>query len=799
MSRASSLPFALSLLVGFVSGTSAAETPSFSREVVPVLYKLGCSAGTCHGAFSGKGNFRLSLFAADPDADYREVHGGFGRRVNPQVPAQSLLLRKPSMQMPHGGGLRLKADSAEYRLILAWLEAGAPFDPPGTPHVQTVRVEPATVSVPLGSPPAALRVFAKFTDGSERDVTELARFETLDSSIAELDTDRRVTTRRLGDTNVLAHYAGQIGYAGVLVPGTLPAGAKFPQEDLSDPIDRSIVAKLRALNVVPSPVCGDSDFIRRVTLDTTGQLPTPAEVRRFLADTSPKKRAQLIDRLLNDPLHSAVWATKVCDAVGADNRTMYDESVYRIYDWFRNRFERNVPWTEIVRGALTGTAADGRTVDELKAENDRRAEIRKAEQALQKEGKKVEPRVTALEDKPWRTGPALRNTLEDLTFNLKFRVQAGPKKGQMDPRPLAQHIATAFLGVRLECAECHKHPHDRWTQQDFFGFTTAFAYLKRGLDPEHQKLKLNYINGVYVSPEPLETFPDPKTGEPLPPRVLGGEAIDVQPGLDPRLEVWKWMVAPENPYFAKSIVNRVWAHYFGRGLIEPMDSLAAANPPSHPEVIDELVRDFVAHNYDLRHLHRRLLNSAAYQRDWSTNATSADDERNYSHRTLRRMSAEQVLDALRAITGIPLQLDLIIYGGPKDDRTIDSAVEMPLSRPRGPDSYVLKIFDKPQRTQSCDCERASNPNLSQALYFYNDAELTTKIADPHGRLNRLLGETFDDNELLDELYLLTLSRTPTDEERARSLAHLGASETRAAGFEDLLWALLNRQEFVVTH
>ncbi|MBC7816684.1 MAG: DUF1553 domain-containing protein, partial [Planctomycetaceae bacterium] len=541
----------------------------------------------------------------------------------------------------------------------------------------------------------------------------------------------------------------------------------------------------------------DSDFLRRVTLDVAGRLPTVDEAKTFLNDSSPDKRAKAIDRLLTDPLHAAVWATKMCDALGADNRTMYDQSVYRIHDWFRNRFERNVPWDQMVRGALTGTLADGRSDEELQAENARLAERRKKEQELQKEGKKLEPEP--LTDKPWRVGPATRNTLEDFSYNLKFRVQAGPRKGQMDPRPLTQHVATAFLGVRLECAECHKHPHDRWSQQDFFGFTTAFAFLNRGLSPEMQAKKLTYINGVFVTDKPQETFPDPQTGEPLPPRVLGGAVIDVQPGVDPRLEVWKWMVSAENPYFVKAIVNRVWGHYFGRGLIDPVDALSEANPPSHPEVLDELCRDFVAHGYDLRQLHRRILNLRTYQRDYVTNGTNATDERNYSHRVLRRMSAELILDAIANVTGTPLKIDVAVYGGPGDSRTVERAIEMPLSRPRGDDTYVLRIFDKPQRTQSCDCERSSNPNLSQALYFYNDADLTAKITNPNGRLTKLLTQITDDNQLLDELYLSTLTRLPTATERERSTAHLKAAKSRAEGFEDLMWSLLNRQEFVVTH
>lgn len=782
-----------------LSTPAFAEGPSFDHEVVPTLYKLGCSAGECHGSFSGKGNFRLSLFAADPEADYADVHAAFGRRVNRQSPLDSLLLHKPTTRMPHGGGLRLKPDSAEYRLILAWLEAGAPRDAENQPRVVSVRIEPPEVIAPVSGEGPALRVLARFSDQTERDVTHLARFESLDNSLADVEAPASVIARRMGDTHVLAHYAGKIGHVAVLAPRELPADLtdKFPEETLDDPVDRFVAAKLKRLNIVPSGLASDTDFLRRAHLDVTGQLPTPDEVRQFVADTAPDKRASVIDQLLAHPLHPAVWATKMCDSMGADNRTMYDGSVYRVFDWMRNRFERNIPWDEIVRGALTGTFADNRSLEELQAENERIAEYRKREKEATAAGKKLDP--PELTDKPWRTALANRNTLEDFSYNLKFRVQAGPRKGRMDPRPLAQHVATAFLGLRLECAECHKHPHDRWSQQDFFSFTTAFAYLERGLSPEMREKKLNLINGVYVTDAPQETFPDPKTGEPLPPRALGGEVIDVQPGVDPRLEVWKWMVSPDNPYFAKAIVNRIWAHYFGRGLIDPVDALAEANPPSHPEVLDELVRDFVEHKYDLRHLHRRLLNTRAYQRDWATNTTNSSDERNYSHRVLRRMQAELVADAIADITGSPLKLDVTIYGGPGDNRTIERAIEHPLSRPRGDDSYVLKIFDKPQRTQSCDCERSSAPNLSQALFLYNDAALVAKITAPEGRLARLLAETADDSRLLDEIYLLTLSRLPRDAERERSLIHLASAASRSEGFEDLLWSLLNRQEFLITH
>src|SRR5581483_4200479 len=281
------------------------------------------------------------------------------------------------------------------------------------------------------------------------------------------------------------------------------------------------------------------------------------------------------------------------------------------------------------------------------------------------------------------------------------------------------------------------------------------------------------------------------------PRVLGGHTLKLNPGDDPRLEVWKWMVSPENPYFARSIVNRIWAYYFGRGLIDPVDALSAGNPPSHPEVLEELVQDFVKHKYDLRHLHRRILNLAAYQRSWQTNATNAKDERNYSHRLLRRMSAEQMVDAVAQVTGTPVELKPVYSGDP--NRPFDRSIEYPLSRPGGPDSYLLKIFDKPQRTQSCDCERAETPNLSQALYFYNDQALINKITAKEGRLEKLLAAIADDGKLLEELYLLSLNRMPTQDERDRAKRYLATAASRSEGFEDILWSLLNRREFMVCH
>lgn len=795
----------LILLVAFGLYVPAArgEEVLFARQVVPTLYKLGCSAGTCHGAFAGKGNFRLSLFAAVPEADFREARGPFGRRINLHNPTESLLLLKPTGRLPHGGDVRLKPGSPEYQLLLRWIETGAKYDAAAEGQVLSVRVEPSTPVCKVDGEAVPLRVLAKLSSGAEEDVTRFARFEPFDATIAEVDDGARVVGRRPGDTHILAYYAGQIGYAIALVPGARPAGLQFPNETLTDSIDRMAVDKLKKLNIVPASVCSDAEFLRRAHLDITAQLPTPEEVRKFLADQSPDKRARKIDELLRHPLHAAVWATKLCDITGVDNRSMYDAVVCNFHDWYRNKLEANMPWDQMVHGILSATAADGRSDEALATEQ-------LGFQEAKKTGKeRVEyPPVEA--GKPfWQTGYATRRTLDRFFYNIKFRVQAGPHKGRIDPHTIALHASSAFLGVRLECAECHKHPHDRWTQEDFRGFTAAFAYVDNGVDPVLQQKRVTIngkphpvvVSGVYPSAKPLPTVAD-MGQEFTVPRLLNGQALEVKPGQDVRLEVWKWMASPENPYFAKAMVNRIWAHYFGRGLIDPVDALAAGNPPSHPDVMDELVRDFIEHKHDLRHLHRRILNTRAYQRGWETNVTNAKDERNLSHRMLRRMTAEQALDAVAQITGTGVELAWVYGGGGKGgskERKIERAIECPLSRPGGGDSYLLKIFDKPQRTQSCDCERAETPTVSQALYFYNDAALIAKIAAKNGRLARLLAEVNDDGKVLEELYLAVLTRSPSAEERERSLSHVKSARSRAEGFEDILWSLLNRQEFVVNH
>ncbi|HEY7314243.1 MAG TPA: DUF1549 and DUF1553 domain-containing protein [Gemmataceae bacterium] len=705
--------FSLLLLV-FILPPPVVAAPSFSRQVAPLFYKLGCSAGACHGAFAGKGNFRLSLFAADADADYQAVrYSDLGRRVDRVRPERSLLLLKPTGALPHGGGVRLKPGGEEYQLLRSWIEAGMPFD---TERVLSLRLEPPTLPLTGVGQSQTLRVWAKLSNGREEDATRWTRFEAVDAETAAVDDAGRVTARGAGDTAVLARYAGQVGFATVTVAGTLPPGLSFPQETLTDRIDQLLAARLRWLNLVPSPPCDDAEFLRRAYLDITGSLPLPDEARKFLADRSPDKRARLIDALLAHPLHSAVWALKVCEWVGADDR--FGAPVYVWYDRLREQFQKNTPWDKIVS--------------------------------------------------------------LDYIAGYKFN-RNGDDKLPLDGRRVALQAAYAFLGVHLECAQCHKHPHDRWTQNDFFSFAQAFAYNDAKKPPG----------------KPAEIFRDVVTGRPLPPRLLGGRVLDLKDGVSPRQEVLKWMTAKDNPYFARAMVNRVWAHYFGRGLYEPIDAQAAANPPIHPELLDELTKDFLAHNFDLRHLHRRILNTTAYGRSWRTNAGNARDERNFSHRVLRLMQAEQIVDAINQATGAPLKVTPP-YAKPPPKRVIARAIELPPSRlSPTDDGYLLQIFGRPQRTQASDYERRSEASLSQVMYLYNSRELHAKIAADNGRLKKLVDTVADDRKLIEELYLLTLTRLPSPVEVERALVNLKTARSRRDGYHEILWSLFNRKEFFV--
>ncbi len=769
------------------SPLAAEETPSLSRHISPMLYQLGCSAGTCHGSFSGKGGLRLALFAGNADQDHANLRGVSARRIDPMQPERSLLLLKPTLGIEHMGGKKLTKGTWQYDLLRRWIEAGAPYDPAAELKVLSLRTEPATLTVPVEQTSQPLKAFAKLSNGTEEEVTKFTRFEALDPGIAEVDATGKVKGVRTGDIAILAHYAGEIGFTIALIPGK-PTGA-FPDEKYADNVDRLLAERMKMLNIVPSPRCDDLDFQRRVYLDVIGQLPTPQQVRAFLKDTDPNKRAKLIDVLLADPLHNATWATRFCEMLGADDRFI-GGAVYNFHDWFRNKLEANMPWDKISYGVLCATAADDRPLDEIKEDLKRIAEERK-------KGIPQKPRTAANPEptdgkKAWQVGYGARKTLD--TFHnmlLHSKTIPGKQRGP-DGSKIALRVAHAFLGMRLECAQCHKHPYDRWSQGDFFSFSAAFSHVGFGTDPELQKLKVA-LSGVHATMAPHEEFLDPETRAVLPPRIPGGAVIEIKPGVDARKEVWKWMAQADNPFFASAMVNRVWEHYLGRGFIDPADNQAAANPPSHPEVLDELVKDFIAHKFDLRHLHRRILNTLAYQRDWRTNPSNARDERNFSHRKLRRLNAEQALDAIAQVTGTPVKFGKRFA----DARDNIKAAEVALSRIGGDDAYVLQIFGRPIRVQNCDCERSGAASLSQTLYLFNDEKLIAKVHDPKGTVKKLVDSKMTDDAVIEELYLLTMTRFPTKEEVMLSKEFVKKTESRLEAYQDLAWSLLNRHDFVI--
>jgi hypothetical protein len=624
---------------------------------------------------------------------------------------------------------------------------------------------------------ANLHVKAVYADGASADVTGLSRFETLNDEVSVVNRDGQVSARGAGDTAILVRYAGQVAAAQVLVQRALQPDESMPRAAYSSAgfIDDEINAKLKKLHIIPSGLCSDTQFLRRVNLDLIGSLPTPSEIRAFAADTRVDKRTRKIDELLARPEYAAFWATKFSDWTGNDTR--YLANPYRPkqskqwHDWLRDKLARNVPYSEIATGVVTATSCDGSSPEQW-----------------QKWATAEEAR---LKGKEWQFEYGKRKTL-DLLY-IKAR--------NLDPDNLALQISYCFLGTKIECAQCHKHPMDRWTQADFGSFASTFAYVGVSKGFARKALPLSEaanngmtgINEVYPLDKPRKVYKDPRSGRELRPKALGGPELPAGKVHDPRVALARWMTAPDNPFFARALVNRLWAHYFGRGLVEPSDALAAANPASHPALLDGLAHRFAAGSYDLKALHRMLLNAHAYQRSRQASATNRADRRNFSHALQRRLGAEQVIDAVAQATGVPPQF------GANDAPPGTRAIEVAPSRLTGPEAYPLTIFGRPQRQQNCDCERSAQPSLPQTLYLFNDAEVLAKIRKPGARLDQLLAEFGDDSRLVDEMYLWSLARWPSRAERKEAVRYLTEGGQRRERAEDLFWALLNHRELLVNY
>jgi hypothetical protein len=776
----------------------------FERHVMGLLGRFGCASGSCHGSFQGKGGLQLSLFGYDPALDYQNlVRAANGRRLDLTNPDRSLLLLKATAQVPHEGKTRFGKDTWAYALLRAWIVQGAQRTP-GSGQVRAVSVKPAEYAFTKAGQTGQLRVEALFANGDREDVTALADFRSNDDAVAEVSNLGSIRSLRPGDTSIVVSYRGSVVPVRVLVPASSLPGFVYPNTKAANYIDREVFSKLRRLNMAPSELSSDGEFLRRVYLDTIGTLPTPDEVRKFLADTDASKREKKIDELLAHPMHAALWATKFCDITGNNTDALENPPQRKPYlsqmwhDWFRKRLTANTPYDQIVKGVLTATSREGKSAEDL---------------IKQIEG------FEECQDKGEKTTYADRDTL-DLYWRRQQRVTS---------EEWGEKTAAAFLGVRLECAQCHKHPFDRWTQADYRAYANIFAPVNFGIEPKDAKMfrttnqerqqrsqrRLQELRrkGVKVTQLPIaplrEVFigraarllADPQTNRPLSPRTLGGPEIKTQTGDDPRQNLWEWMRSPDNPFFARSFANRVWGHYFGVGIVHPVDDFSLANPPSNEKLLDALAADFMKHSYDIRALEKTILMSRTYQLSSTPNETNRFDRINFARAYIRPLLAEVVVDTLNAALGTTEKWT------PGEAPAGSRAIEVGASRVQNANvNYVFRVFGRPPRTSACDCERAMNPALPQKLFLMSDANLQVKLRAPTNRLADLLKEKKDDLEVLNELFLATLTRLPTAKERqwfldyrAEKNVENGSDAARRALFTDTLWALINTTEFIFNH
>jgi len=764
-------------------GNKNVENVDFERHIMGLFGRMGCNAGSCHGSFQGKGGFRLSLFGYEPSKDYASVtRDGFARRLSPVDPDNSLLLLKATGQVEHGGGSRFAKGSWQYRIFREWIEQGAPWSK-GSGTVAKIALNPPELAFTKAGETSQIQVVATFADGSRADITEFTDFRTNDDAVAEVSSLGQVKSLRPGSTAIIVSYRGNVLPARVLVPMELPAGFQYPKVPEVNFIDREVFARLRLLNMVPSNLSADEEFLRRVTIDTIGQLPSPEEVRAFLADKNAGKRAKKIDDLLAHPLHAALWATKFSDITGNDTASLEQPVQSKAkrsqmwHDWFSKRVAENMPYDQIVHGVLCATSRD-----QLPPED------------WIKQVKDLEDAVA----KGYVSDYANRPTL-DLFWR---RQQAQPIE------VWGERTAAAFMGVRLECAQCHKHPFDRWTQEEYRSYANVFGALAVGVSPESKKEidaenaerkkkaaknnQLAVIREVFIG-KAGKGLMHPDTGRPLPAKALGGPEIPYEKGIDMRETLFQWLRQPENSFFSRSFVNRVWGHYLGIGLVHPVDDFSLANPASNDKLLDALAKEFAGHAYDIRHIERLVLNSRVYQLSSKTNETNRLDKNNYAHSYIRPMMAEAVVDVLNSALGVTEKWGPEVRPGSK-------AVEVGASLLQNTTlTYAFRIFGRPPRTTACDCERAMEPALPQKLYLMTDPTLLAKFNDNSGRLSQVLKTTKQDDDMLDELFLATLSRLPTATDRKNFADYRRTVTDRRAALLDTMWALINTREFILNH
>ena len=704
------------------------ERLSFVADVLPVLARAGCAGGSCHAKPKGQNGFSLSVFSFDPAADFREiVKDERGRRVFPAFPAESLVLKKPTMAVEHEGGARLEMGSRFYRVIHDWIEQGMPYRRPGEPELAGISVFPGEQRYAKLAQ-QQLVVTARFDDGKTEDVTHLADFSSNEKEIAEVDHDGLVRVGTLsGEVVVVVRYMGEVARARITVPTDRQFNdavyAELPRNNFVDDLAYS---RFQKLGLLPSDLCSDPEFIRRAFIDVIGLLPEAATARRFLADKSSGKRARLIDRLLDDPAYADTWANRWGDLLRPNIARVGLKSSYTVDNWVRECFAANKPYDKMVREILT---AKGST---------------------------------------HKVGPA-----------VIYRTRR-------EPATLTTLFSQVFLGVRMECARCHHHPNERWSQRDFYQFAAFFAETKRkgtGISPPIS------AGTQYIYHAPGGSVRHPVSNEVMQPTPLAAEPLNTPVGIDPRETLADWLLAPENPFFARAMANRVWGQFFGRGIVHPVDDFRATNPPTNPELLDALATDFARHNFDLKNLMRRIMNSRLYQLSSIPNKTNVQDTSSFSRFYRRRLLAENLHDILVQVSAVESRFDNLR----RDARAVELWTTIM-------DSPLLESFGLPNSSRNCPVERDDRPSMVQALHLMNSVPLQSKLADKNGRAAKLAETGMLPGRIVDELYLTIYSRWPSADEKAVAVevfAEEGAKRQQV--IEDLMWALINSAEFVFNH
>ena len=725
----------LLLLLATAQGV-AADGPSFRRDVMPILFRAGCNQGTCHGSSRGKDGFSLSLFGYDPKGDYfrltREI---IGRRVNVAAPRESLLLLKATGAVPHTGGSRFSTDSAYYKTLLEWIGQGAPDDAGAVPEPVEITLSPKNLLFNGQGKPVQTTVTARYSDGTKRDVTSLALFYSNNPDTAGIDKNGLVQAVGQGDSYVFARFSRfTIGSEVIVLPEA--AGYKWPNPPVHNYIDKLVHDRLQKLKLLPSALADDDTFVRRLYLDLTGAPPSSEQYRRFVNDPRAEKRGRLIDELLQSPeftdLSTGLWAESVRLMGGGYTPTATDlKAAEAYYQWIRKQIQQNRPFDEFVYDQITASGSN------------------------------------------LRDGPTNLYTM--LVHDVRFK-----------PKAFASDFSQLFLGIQIQCAECHNHPFDRWTMDDYYGFVSFFTGITR--KPGAEPREFYIFNNRSAAPSRHKV-----DGRPMIATVLGGEG-PAAANLDSRVALARWLTSPQNDLFARNIANRTWARFFHRGLVEPVDDLRISNPPTNGPLLRELATRFVKYDFDQRALIRDICNSRTYQLASQPNATNKLDDRQFSRARLRRLRADVLLDSIIKVT----EWDRPFRNFPKGTKAIQFYPRTPgdTSQPLWFDDF-LKTFGRSSRNSICSCETRGEPTLSQTLHMVVGKNISNAINA--GLVTRLLQRGDGPSELIEELFIRCLSRKPTAEELAAMLELVAEDVKEKAPYEDILWSLLNSTEFSFNH